>query len=100
MSRRRKFSWGTVEFDWDGFSEVRKSPEMRELMEELLEGVAEEAEQYPPGGSSPNRKAYGWDVREMDATLNGIVFPASPHAANSNAKHNTLVKLLGKGERL
>lgn len=100
----RKASWdgGEAVFDWDAFDQIRRSPELVKLLEQIGEGIASEAEQYPEHSEAgyENRKKYVSDVQVGEHTTTGIVAPASPHAANSNAKHNTLVKLLGKGERL
>ena len=94
-------SWdgGKARFNWSGFDEIRKSPEMQALLEGIAEGIAEEAGMYPEhsGTGYINRKKYGHEVKVLDSTTSAIVFPDSPHAANSNAKHNTLVKIIGKG---
>ena len=99
----RKASWdgGEATFDWKAFDKIRRSPELVKLLEQIGEGIASEAEQYPEHSEPDydNRKKYVSKVEAGKHTTTGIVAPASPHAANSNAKHNTLVKLIGRGGR-
>ena len=100
-SSNARWDGGQARFNWGAFDEIRKSPEMQALLEGIAEGIAEEARMYPEH-SEPgyiNSKKYGHEVKVLDSTTSAIVFPASPHAANSNAKHNTLVKIIGKGQR-
>lgn len=99
--RKAKWDGGEATFNWKAFDEIRRSPEMRTLLEKIGDDIVDEAENYPPhsGGDYENRKKYGSSVEVGDHTTTALVFPMSPHAANSNAKHNTLIKMIGRGER-
>ena len=92
----QKMQWGNVRFYYDAFDDIRTSPEVQALVAQIAEEIADEATNYPQ--PAPLKK-YRSKVQVGEHTTTGIVAPASPHAANSNAKHNTLVKLIGRGGR-
>lgn len=99
MSRgsTKKTSWGRMRFEYDGFDELRTSDGMKSVIEKVSDEVVNEADNYPQPGQ---RKKYDSSVKVLDGTISAVISPATPHAANSNAKHNTLVKLLGRGDRV
>lgn len=78
---------GKIVFDWSEFAQVRKLGQ-EEAMKAAKE-LAVKADNYPQSGPRKQYRA------RKGAHISAIVEPATPHARNSNAKHNTLVKLLG-----
>ena len=79
----------TIVYDWDAFQQVRDSSQ--DLIEDYAEQLVGRADAFPSPAVS---KRYSWSRRDWGGVF---VFPVTPHAANSNAKHNTLVKLMGGG---
>lgn len=76
-----------VVFDWSEFSQVRKLGQQEAM--KIAKELAAKADNYPQSGPRKKYRA------RKGAHISAIVEPATPHAWNSNAKHNTLVKLLG-----
>lgn len=77
----------SIEFDWNQFSVLRK--EGQKLAVAAGEVIRSRADNYPQAASTKRYR-----VRK-GANISAIVEPATPHAKNSNAKHNTLLKILG-----
>ncbi|STC97554.1 hypothetical protein [Corynebacterium renale] len=80
-------SGGKIVFDWSEFAKVRKLGQKEAL--KIAEDLAHKADNYPQPGPRKRYRA------RKGKNISALVEPATPHARNSNAKHNTLVKLLG-----
>lgn len=78
-----------IVYDWSAFQEIRDSAD--EIVEDYAEQLVGRANAYP---SPAPTKRYAWSRADQGGVF---VYPDTPHAANSNAKHNTLVKLMGGG---
>lgn len=79
---------GTIVYDWGAFSSVRKAGQ--DLAMEKAKEIAAAASAYPQ--PAPSKKY----VAKAGPNIAAVVYPATRHARRSNAKHNTLVKLLGE----
>lgn len=88
MSKTDRIPGGKIVYDYDAFQAVREMA--NKFTEEVARDVAEKAANYPQPAP---RKSYGYSMAPVDGAR---VFPSSPHAANSNAKHETLAKLIGE----
>lgn len=88
-NRDKLGSGSEIVYDWSAFQEVRNSSS--DLVAEAAGKLVGRANSYP---SPAPTKRYGWQFHGEDAA---VVFPDTMHAANSNAKHNTLVKVMGGG---
>lgn len=77
----------SIEFDWTQFSNIRKDGQ--KIAVAAAEVIRDRADNYPQ--PSPRKR---YRVRK-GAHISAIVEPATPHAKNSNAKHNTLLKIMG-----
>lgn len=71
---------------YPGLEEIRKSPEVENLVSIACEGVADRA-----------GDEYIFDTRVGKQRIIGMVKPGTPHAYYSNLKYNTLAKALGGG---
>lgn len=79
-----------VQWNSGEFQKLLKSAP-REIVDKEAQRIADEAASYPQSAES---KEYGVRSGTSDRAR-ASVFPKTPHAHNSNAKHNTLVKLAG-----
>lgn len=78
------------EWNFEGFTEIRTSPGVRSLVDKHAKQVAEKA-----------GRGFGWEGRisegdSLKARYRATVFPMSTRARRKNAKHNTLIKALGR----
>lgn len=80
-----------VVFDWDAFNELRK--QAQEIAIDQAEDLAQAASSYPKPAATKKYEA------KKGPNIAAVVVPATTHARRSNAKHNTLVKLLGERSR-
>lgn len=85
-----------AKFNWSQFAKLRKSDKVHGILDAVGEQIVEEAENYPENEDEDyrNKKRYTASVEDIDGTASLVVYPSSPHAVNSNAKHNTLYKIL------
>lgn len=95
MGKVEKIPGGKIVYDWDVFDEIRQAT--NDLCEDMAKKIVAQAEAYPTPGRN---KHYSY---KMAANDGATIFPVSAgpgkkktHAENSNAKHNTLAKLLGQ----
>ena len=83
-----------IVFDWGQFSALRRMGQTIAIQE--AEALARRAESYPaPSEWRAEPKKYSV---KRGRWISASVAPQTKHAAYSNAKHNTLVKLLGGGK--
>lgn len=75
-----------IVFDWEAFSQLRKQGQKLALEE--AEDIAAEASNYPTPAPTRHYAAI------KGPNIAAVVSPSSLHAKRSNAKHNTLVKML------
>ena len=83
-----------------GFEEIRRAPKTVSLVDKLGSQTAMQAGKgYGYSGRQGKKgPSPAWNKQRgpgFQGRYRGIVFPDTPRAMRDNAKHNTLVKLMG-----
>lgn len=83
-----------------GFEEIRRAPKTVSLVDKLGSQTAMQAGKgYVYSGRQGKKgPSPAWNKQRgpgFQGRYRGIVFPDTPRAMRDNAKHNTLVKLMG-----
>jgi hypothetical protein len=77
-----------IKWNLKGFEEVRKSQEVKDALQDIVDDVLEDV----------GTELYKGEVTEGKNRAAGRVWTAGTHAERSNAKHNTLLTALAKLE--
>lgn len=75
-----------IQFNIDGFNQLRRDPALVRLVDDLAEGVAERA-----------GRGFGWKSRTDIDRHRAIIFTGTARAMRVNARDNTLLKALRGG---
>lgn len=95
MAKNLKIVWKN-----EGFEEIRRSSKVAALVDKLGESAAMQAGKGYAYSGRQGKKGPSpeWNKQRgpgFQGRYRGIVFPDTPRAMRDNAKHNTLVKLMG-----
>lgn len=95
MAKNLRIVWNNK-----GFEEIRRSPKVAALVDKLGESAAMQAGKgYVYSGRQGKKgPSPAWNKKRgpgFQGRYRGIVFPDTARAMRDNAKHNTLVKLMG-----
>ena len=95
MAKNPKIVWNNA-----GFEEIRRSPKVVSLIDNLGSRTATQAGKGYVYSGRQGKKGPSpeWNKQRgpgFQGRYRGIVFPDSHRASRDNAKHNTLVKLMG-----
>lgn len=91
MARSTNIPGGMIVWNDAGFQAILKSDQIVDVIEVKAQEMVDAANEV---GGAKETKRYGYKIGVTDRAR-GIVFTASRDAKNSNAKHNTLIKVMG-----